>query len=105
MASTVREFMLEAPDMPPIGLMMERLSVGRNTRRYRTTANIIFNVTEGSGESIVGDKHFEWKCGDTFVAPGWHAISHRATSDAQLFEMSDEPLLRFSNYYRFEALD
>ena len=32
-------------------------------------------------------------------------ISHRATSDAQWFAMSDEPLLRFSNYYRFEALD
>ena len=56
-------------------------------------------------ESIIGGKHFEWKRGDTFAAPGWHAISHRATSDAQLFEMSDEPLLRFSNYYRFEALD
>ena len=42
---------------------------------------------------------------DTFVAPGWHAINHRATSDAQMFEMSDEPLLRFANYYRFEAMD
>jgi gentisate 1,2-dioxygenase len=96
---------LEAPDMPPMGLMMERLSVGRNTRRYRTTANIIFHVTEGSGESTIGDKRFDWKRGDTFVAPGWHAINHRATSDAQMFELSDEPLLRFSNYYRFEALD
>jgi gentisate 1,2-dioxygenase len=96
---------LEAPEMPPMGLSMERLSVGRNTRRYRTTANIIFHVTEGAGESTIGDKHFAWKRGDTFVAPGWHAISHRATSDAQMFEMSDEPLLRFSNYYRFEALD
>jgi gentisate 1,2-dioxygenase len=96
---------LEAPEMPPMGLSMERLSVGRNTRRYRTTANIIFHVTEGVGESTIGDKHFAWKRGDTFVAPGWYAISHRATSDAQMFEMSDEPLLRFSNYYRFEALD
>jgi gentisate 1,2-dioxygenase len=96
---------LEAPDMPPMGLKMERLSVGRNTRRYRTTANIIFHVTEGSGESTIGGKHFEWKRGDTFVAPGWHSISHRATSDSQMFEMSDEPLLRFANYYRFEAMD
>jgi gentisate 1,2-dioxygenase len=96
---------LEAPDMPPMGLMMERLLVGRNTRRYRTTANIIFHVTDGAGESTIGDKHFAWQRGDTFVAPGWHVISHRATSDAQMFEMSDEPLLRFSNYYRFEAMD
>ena len=27
------------------------------------------------------------------------------TSDSQLFVLSDEPLLRFSNYYRFEAMD
>jgi hypothetical protein len=59
---------LEAPDM---GLVVERLSVG------------IFHVTEGSGEGTIGDKHIERKQGDTFVAPGWHAISPRATSDAQ----------------------
>jgi gentisate 1,2-dioxygenase len=88
-----------------MGLTMERLSVGRNTRRYRTTANIIFHVTEGTGETTIGDQRFSWTRGDTIVAPGWHAISHRATSDAQLFAMSDEPLLRFSHYYRFEALD
>jgi gentisate 1,2-dioxygenase len=91
--------------MPPIGLTMERLSSGDRTRCYRTTANTIFHVTEGVGETKVGNKRFSWTRGDTIVAPGWHGVSHRATSDAQLFAMSDEPLLRFSNYYRFEALD
>jgi len=96
---------LEAPTMPPMRLVMERLSSGTRTRRYRTTANIIFHVVEGTGESTVGDESFVWSHGDTFVAPGWHGIGHRATSDAQLFVLSDEPLLRFSNYYRFEAVD
>jgi gentisate 1,2-dioxygenase len=91
--------------MPPMGLTMERLPVGMNTRRYRTTANIIFHITAGSGESTIGDQRFVWQRGDTFVAPGWHTISHRANADAQLFAMSDEPLLRFANYYRFEAVD
>jgi gentisate 1,2-dioxygenase len=95
---------LVAPDMPPMGLSMERLSAGTNTRRYRTTANTIFHVTEGAGETTIGEKLFSWRRGDTVVAPGWHAISHRATSDTQLFVLSDEPLLRFSNYYRFEAV-
>jgi hypothetical protein len=31
-----------------MGLVVERLSVG------------IFHVTEGSGESTIGDKHIEW---------------------------------------------
>jgi gentisate 1,2-dioxygenase len=96
---------LAAPDMPPMGLTMERLPAGAKTRRYRTTANAIFHVTEGTGETTIGDKHFSWRRGDTLAAPGWHAINHLATSDAQLFVLSDEPLLRFSNYYRFEALE
>jgi gentisate 1,2-dioxygenase len=96
---------LEAPTMPPMGLTVERLQSGEKTRRYRTTANTIFHVMEGAGETTVGDQRFPWKRGDTFVAPGWNAIAHRAASDAQWFAMSDEPLLRFANYYRFEAVD
>jgi gentisate 1,2-dioxygenase len=96
---------LETPTMPSMGLVMERLGSGARTKRYRTTANTIFHVVEGSGESTVGDERFAWSRGDTFVAPGWHPIGHRATSDAQLFVLSDEPLLRFSHYYRFEALE
>jgi gentisate 1,2-dioxygenase len=96
---------LEAPTMPSMGLVMERLVAGTRTKRYRTTANIIFHVVEGSGESTVGDESFAWTRGDTFVAPGWYPIGHRALSDAQLFVLSDEPLLRFSNYYRFETAE
>jgi gentisate 1,2-dioxygenase len=96
---------LAAPDMPPMGLTMERLPSGRKTRRYRTTANKIFHVTQGSGETAIGEKRFAWQRGDTLAAPGWYPISHLATSDAQLFVLSDEPLLRFSNYYRFEAME
>jgi gentisate 1,2-dioxygenase len=95
---------LAAPTMPPMSLVMERLPSGTRTKRYRTTANTIFHVVEGAGESAIGDKRFAWRRGDTFVAPSWHAIGHRATSDAQLFVLSDEPLLRFANYYRFEAV-
>jgi gentisate 1,2-dioxygenase len=96
---------LAAPDMPTMGLTVERLTAGAKTRRYRTTANTVFHVVEGSGETAIGDKRFSWARGDTMAAPCWHAISHQATSDAQLFVLSDEPLLRFSKYYRFEAMD
>jgi gentisate 1,2-dioxygenase len=93
---------LDASSMPTMGLHVERLSTGTATRAYRTTANTVFHVMEGTGESSVGDQKFAWQRGDTFVAPGWNAISHRATSDAQLFVLSDEPVLKFSNYYRME---
>jgi gentisate 1,2-dioxygenase len=37
------------------------------------------------------------------VAPAWSWITHAIDGDALLFTMSDEPLMRFSQYYRFEA--
>ena len=83
---------------------MERLPAGRGTRCYRTTANTIFLVVAGTGETTIGDSRFSWRGGDTLAAPCWNAIAHRATSDAQVFALTDAPLLRFSNYYRREAV-
>jgi gentisate 1,2-dioxygenase len=96
---------LAAPEIPTMGLTVERLTDGATTRPYRTTANTIFHVMEGSGRTTIGNNQFTWTRGDTIAAPCWHTTSHQATSDAQLFVLSDEPLLRFSNYYRFEAMD
>lgn len=94
---------LAAPDMPPMALAMERLPAGTTTRRHRSTANSIFLVTEGAGESTIGGRRFAWQRGDTFVAPSWTRIEHRAGGDATLFTLTDEPLMRFCGYYRFEA--
>ena len=94
---------LAAPDMPVMGLAMERLAAGTKTRRYRSTANTIFLATEGAGETVIGERRFSWRRGDTVVAPSWTRIEHRAGADATLFTLTDEPLMRFSNYYRFEA--
>ena len=96
---------LAAPEMPTMGLTVERLAAGVITRRYRTTANTIFHIMEGAGRTTVGNQQFSWTRGDTIAAPCWHTIGHHVTSDAQLFVLSDEPLLRFSYYYRFEAMD
>src|SRR5215471_11282906 len=93
---------LDAPSMPSIGLSVERLA-GGTTRPYRTTANQIFLAMAGAGDTVIGSARFSWKPGDTLAAPSWCTISHQATSDAELFAMSDEPLLRFSKYYRFEG--
>jgi gentisate 1,2-dioxygenase len=95
---------LDAPSMPSIGLSVERLAAGTVTRPYRTTANHIFLAMAGTGDAVIGNARFSWKPGDTLAAPGWCTISHHATSDAQLFVMSDEPLLRYLKYYRFEGV-
>lgn len=39
---------------------------------------------------------------DTFAVPTWTNFNHHAASDALLFCLSDEPLMRAFKYYRVE---
>ena len=98
-----RRIHLDAPDMPVMSLSMERLDSGFDTRRQRSTANRAFVVVQGRGETSVSNEIFRWAEGDTFVVPTWNKYVHRALADSVLFEISDEPLMRFSKYYRFEV--
>ncbi|HEX9466034.1 MAG TPA: cupin domain-containing protein [Alphaproteobacteria bacterium] len=94
---------LPGPTMPTMGLWVERLAAGTKTRPQRSTANRIFSIMEGEGETVIGGERFAWQRGDTFCIPSWNKFEHHAQSDTQLFESSDEPLMRFSNYYRFQG--
>lgn len=95
---------LDAPDMPPMGLAMERLFAGTKTRAQRSTPNHVFLACEGHGTSLIdGTTPFAWKRGDAFVVPSWHKVEHHAAVDSVLFDLSDEPLMRFCKYYRQQA--
>lgn len=89
---------LPTPSMPSMELLVERLAAGTSTRRHRSTGNRVFAIMAGSGRSTVGDQVFDWQFGDMFVAPCWTWFSHTASSDAQIFTCTDEPVLRFANY-------
>jgi gentisate 1,2-dioxygenase len=97
-----RRVRLEAPTMPTLALYVMRLEGGRKTRKYRTAANVTFASMQGRGTSIIDGQEVHWEHGDVFVVPSWRWIEHRPDGDAQLFSMTDEPLLRFANYHRFE---
>ncbi len=95
---------LDAPDMPTMGLSVHRFESGRRTRRRRSTANAVYCVMEGSGTTVVDGTVIEWSRGDSFAAPIWHWTMHGAEEDSVVFRMTDEPLMRFAKYYR-EELD
>lgn len=76
---------------------------GRGRGAIARPANSIFLVTEGSGESLIGVRRSAWQQGDTFVAPRWTRIEHRTRRKVTLFTLTDQPLMRFCNYDRFEA--
>jgi len=94
---------LPTPDMPSIGIAVERLEAGAATRRQRSTASRCVVVTSGAGHSVVGGTRFEWSRGDTIAVPTWIWYEHHAASDAQLVDISDEPVMRMCHYYRHEA--
>jgi gentisate 1,2-dioxygenase len=90
------------PTLPTIACRLHRLPAGRATARQRETSSRIYHVVEGAGRTIAQDKVLEWGPGDTFVVPGWCWGEHRADSDAVLFAMSDEPVLKAAALYRRE---
>lgn len=95
---------LPAPTMPTIQLRVHQWGNGWRNRPYRHAANMIYVVMQGEGRSKIGDQNFEWKFGDTIAAPAWNRIEHHASADTVMFEMSDEALMRWAHYYRFDAL-
>lgn len=96
---------LPAPTMPTIALKVHKWPAGVLTRPYRRAANTIYLVMQGRGTSTIGTSRFDWSFGDTIAAPAWNRIQHHATADTIMFSMSDENLMRWSHYYRLEALD
>ena len=86
-----------------MGLTVERLGAGQSTRTERSTASRCYVVMAGSGSSTVGDKQLAWSRGDSFAVPTWVWNDHKAAEDAQLFCLSDEPLMRFARYFRHEV--
>ncbi len=95
---------LPAPTMPTITIKVHKWPGGWRNRPYRRVANTVYVVMQGSGTSKIGEAMFDWSFGDTIAAPAWLRIEHKASADTVMFSMSDENLMKWSHYYRIEAL-
>lgn len=94
-----------APTMPTITLKVHAWPAGWRNRPYRQSVNTVYVVLQGEGSSVIARQTFDWSFGDTLAVPAWNRIEHRAGSDSILFSMSDEQLMRWTRYRRFESLD
>jgi gentisate 1,2-dioxygenase len=90
------------PTLPTIGCRLQSLPAGKRTLPQRETVTRICQVVRGKGRTVAGDTVLEWTEGDAFVLPGWHWVEHEAESDAIVFSMSDEPVLRALSLWRCE---
>ncbi len=95
---------LDAPQMPTLTMKVHAWPAGWCNQPYRHSVNTIHVVMRGSGRSRIGERSFDWTFGDTLAIPAWCRVEHEAQEDCVMFSMSDEMLMRWSRYHRFEAL-
>jgi gentisate 1,2-dioxygenase len=95
------------PTLPSICCRLQRLPPGTETVGQRHTSSRIYQVVSGSGETRAGPEILKWEKGDAFVIPGWTWYEHanRASDDAVLFCMNDEPVLSALSLLRSEYRD
>lgn len=93
-----------APAVSTFACEMHRLSPGMRTPTRRKTGSSVYVVFQGSGTSIINGVRFAWSPGDIFVTPSWASVDHEASVQADLFAVSDRPVLQALHLYRDEEL-
>jgi gentisate 1,2-dioxygenase len=88
------------PAMKTTALYLHALEPGKETEPFKTTAHNIYAVVTGSGVSVIDGERFAWKRGDVFCAPGWRSHTHRATDEAVLLRVTDEPVHKALEFLR-----
>ena len=92
------------PAVSTFACEMHRLEPGARTSTKRKTGSSVYVVFQGSGRSVINGVRFEWGPGDIFVAPSWASVDHEASARADLFAISDRPVLQALHLYREEEL-
>lgn len=69
----------------------------------RRAGNSVYVVFGGHGESVIDGQRFTWSQGDMFVVPSWSVVEH-VSDGADLFVLTDEPVLRALGIARREVL-
>jgi len=93
------------PAIPTFSSEMHRLAPGGHTRPRRKVGSSVYVVHHGSGATIVNGQRFDWSPGDIFVTPSWAIVDHQSAEQADLFAISDRPILEALHLYREAELD
>jgi gentisate 1,2-dioxygenase len=79
---------------------MHRIYPGARTPSRRKTGSSVYVVFHGSGCSVINGVRFAWGPGDVFVTPSWASVDHEAAVQADLFAISDRPVLQALHLHR-----
>jgi gentisate 1,2-dioxygenase len=90
--------------MPTLRAEMHRLAPGGKTPTTRTVGSSVWVVYRGAGSSVIDGVRYTWREGDMFVVPSWAAADHTADTDADIFTISDAPVIEAVGLGRTETL-
>ena len=90
--------------LPTLGCAVHRVRAGRATRPVRRSGNAVYVVYRGTGSSVIDGQRFDWGPGDMFAVPSWCPVEHEAAEQADLFVLTDAPVLRALGIYREQQL-
>jgi gentisate 1,2-dioxygenase len=90
-----------------MGANMQMLAPGLHTQAHRHTGNVIYNVAQGRGHSIVGGVQIDWTEHDIFCVPAWtwhEHVNDDSQAPAFLFSFNDFPVMESLGVFIEEAL-
>lgn len=90
--------------LPTLGCAVHRIRAGQRSRPVRRVGNAVYVAFAGNGSTVIDGQRFDWETGDMFVAPSWSAVEHIAAEQADLFVLTDAPVLRALGVYREQVL-
>jgi gentisate 1,2-dioxygenase len=90
--------------LPTLGCGVVRVRAGGRSRPVRRSGNAVYVAFQGHGSTVIDGQRFDWGPGDMFVAPSWSAVEHSADAQADLFVVTDAPVLRALGIYREQVL-
>ena len=90
--------------LPTMRTEMLRLVPGHRTASTRSVGSSVFQVYQGAGSSVIAGTRYNWAHGDIFVVPSWAAVDHEAAEPADLFVLTDRPIIEALGLNREEEL-
>jgi gentisate 1,2-dioxygenase len=91
--------------LPTMRCAMRRLAPGLRTATTRTVGSSIIVIFSGYGTTVIDGMAFRWEPGDTLAVPSWCAVDHEPAETAQLFVLSDAPVIEALRLDRTEVLE
>lgn len=89
--------------LPTMACEAHRILPGQRSETRRKVGSSVYVVYRGTGSVVINGEDFEWAPGDIFVTPSWASVDFTADELAELFAISDRPVLDATGLYREET--